>query len=114
MNFPPKGIVAIFPFGIPLANVLTLLHSSLPLQAAQIWIKKGVKPGTLECVAQTIACGVLFLLSQIKEYTTADAQFKNLSKELELQWIFELKKFIGEHIIFFFVFGLAFRKMFNR
>jgi hypothetical protein len=36
MNFPPKGIVAIFPFGIPLANVLTLLHSSLPLQAAQI------------------------------------------------------------------------------
>ena len=25
MNFPPKGIVAIFPFGIPLANVLILL-----------------------------------------------------------------------------------------
>jgi cytochrome c oxidase subunit 3 len=71
MNFPPKGIVAIFPFGIPLANVLILLYSSLPLQAAQIWIRKGVKPGTLECVAQTIACGVLFLLSQIKEYTTA-------------------------------------------
>jgi|TARA_Y100000780_G_C13455565_1_gene328843 heme/copper-type cytochrome/quinol oxidase subunit 3 len=36
MNFPPKGIVAIFPFGIPLANVLILLYSSLPLQAAQI------------------------------------------------------------------------------
>ena len=71
MNFPPKGIVAIFPFGIPLANVLILLYSSLPLQAAQIWIKKGVKSRTLECVAQTIACGVLFLYLQLKEYTTA-------------------------------------------
>jgi heme/copper-type cytochrome/quinol oxidase subunit 3 len=71
IRFPPKGLVAIFPYAIPLANVLILLYSSLPLQAAQIWINKGVKPGTLECIAQTIACGALFLISQIKEYTNA-------------------------------------------
>ena len=71
MNFPPKGIVAIFPFGIPLANVLILLYSSLPLQAAQIWIKKGVRSRTLECVAQAMGSGVLFLYLQLKEYTTA-------------------------------------------
>ena len=48
MNFPPKGIVGLLPLGIPLANVLILLYSSLPLQAAQIWIKKGVKSRTFK------------------------------------------------------------------
>ena len=71
MNFPPKGIVGLIPLGIPLANVLILLYSSLPLQAAQIWIKKGVRSRTLECVAQAIGSGVLFLYLQLKEYTTA-------------------------------------------
>ena len=71
MNFPPKGIVGLLPLGIPLANVLILLYSSLPLQAAQIWIKKGVRSRTLECVAQAIGSGVLFLYLQLKEYTTA-------------------------------------------
>ena len=71
MNFPPKGIVGLIPLGIPLANVLILLYSSLPLQAAQIWIKKGVRSRTLECVAQAMGSGVLFLYLQLKEYTTA-------------------------------------------
>ena len=71
LNYPPKGIVPIFPLGIPLANVLILLYSSLPLQAAQIWIKKGVKSRTLVCIQQTIVCGVLFLYLQLKEYTSA-------------------------------------------
>ena len=66
-----EGIVGLIPLGIPLANVLILLYSSLPLQAAQIWIKKGVRSRTLECVAQAIGSGVLFLYLQLKEYTTA-------------------------------------------
>ena len=71
MNFPPKGVVALRAIGIPLANVCILVYSSLPLQAALLWIKKGVKSRTLECMGQVIACGVLFLYLQLKEYTTA-------------------------------------------
>ena len=71
MNFPPKGIVALRAIGIPLANVCILVYSSLPLQAALLWIKKGVKSRTLECMGQVIACGVLFLYLQLKEYTSA-------------------------------------------
>jgi len=71
MNFPPKGVVALRAIGIPLANVSILVNSSLPLQAALLWIKKGVKSRTLECMGQVIACGVLFLYLQLKEYTSA-------------------------------------------
>ena len=71
MNFPPKGVVALRAIGIPLANVCILVYSSLPLQAALLWIKKGVKSRTLECMGQVIACGVLFLYLQLKEYTSA-------------------------------------------
>ena len=49
----------------------SLVYSSLPLQAALLWIKKGVKSRTLECMGQVIACGVLFLYLQLKEYTSA-------------------------------------------
>ena len=65
------GIVSIFPFGIPLANVLILLSSSLPVQTTLIFIKRGVKSSTLLNVAQTIGCTGLFLLLQLKEYTVA-------------------------------------------
>ena len=65
MNFPPKGVVALRAIGIPLANVCILVYSSLPLQAALLWIKKGVKSRTLECMGQVIACGVLFLFRMV-------------------------------------------------
>ena len=66
MNFPPKGVVALRAIGIPLANVCILVYSSLPLQAAQIWIKKGVKSRTLECVAQTNSLRCFILIFTIK------------------------------------------------
>jgi len=71
MIFPPLGILPILPFGIPLANVLILLYSSLPLQAAQIWMKRGVKSRSLQLLFQTFTCGMLFLFLQLKEYTSA-------------------------------------------
>jgi len=71
MIFPSRGIVTIFPYGIPLGNVLTLVKSSLPLQASLIWIKKGVKSIMIFSTTQTIACTGFFIAIQLKEYTTA-------------------------------------------
>ena len=65
------GLVYIFPFGIPLANCLILLSSSLSVQTTLIFIKRGVKSILLEGVAQTIGCTSLFLFLQLKEYTIA-------------------------------------------
>ena len=70
-NFPPNGALPIFPFGIPSSNVFLLLYSSLPLQAGQIWIKLTVKGRTNEALSQTVGTGLLFLVLQLKEYTTA-------------------------------------------
>ena len=71
MNMPPYGIVIIFPFGIPLANVLILLSSSLPLQAVLLWMKRGLKSRMIENLAQVVSCSCLFLWFQLKEYTFA-------------------------------------------
>ena len=71
MNFPPYGIVSIFPFGIPLANVLILLSSSLPLQAVLLWMKRGLKSRMIENLGQVVSSSGLFLWFQLKEYTFA-------------------------------------------
>lgn len=71
MIFPSRGLVTIFPYGIPLGNSLTLIKSSLPLQASLLWIKTGLKSIMIISVAQTIACTGFFIFIQLKEYTTA-------------------------------------------
>ena len=68
---PPYGIVIIFPFGIPLANVLILLSSSLPLQAVLLWMKRGLKSRIIENLGQVVSSSGLFLWLQLKEYTFA-------------------------------------------
>ena len=65
--FPPFGISFLFPFSFSLANVVLLLYSTLPLHASQIWIKRGVKSRTLECISQTISFGLVFIAVQLKE-----------------------------------------------
>ena len=70
-NFPPNGALPIFPFGIPSSNLFLLLYSSLPLQAAQIWIKVGVKGRTNEALSHALGTALLFLVLQLKEYTAA-------------------------------------------
>ena len=67
MNFPPLGIVAITPLGYSLTMVLLLLYSSLPLHAALIWIKKGVKSRTTEGISHTAGLGIAFIGFQLKE-----------------------------------------------
>ena len=68
MNFPPYGIINIYPFGIPLANVLILFCSTLPLQALLLLIKMGLKSRIIENQSQLISSCGLFLWLQLKEY----------------------------------------------
>jgi len=71
MIFPSRGVVTIFPIGIPLANVLILILCSFPLQASLIWIKKGIKSTIVKTTLQGIGCSGFFIIYQLKEYSTA-------------------------------------------
>ena len=80
INFPPLSITALFPFSLPWVNVLTLIYSSMPLQAAQIWLKKGANSRTLDCLSQTLYSSGVFLYLQLIEYsaglfTISDSMF---------------------------------------
>ena len=55
-------------FAIPYSNVIILLFSSLPIQGASIFYKIGLFNYSIEQLSQTILCGIVFLILQIKEF----------------------------------------------
>ena len=55
-------------FAIPLSNVFILWFSSLPIQAAQIFLKIGFFINTIEGLSQSFCCGFLFIILQCKEF----------------------------------------------
>ena len=57
-----------YSFSIPFSNLLILIFSSVPIQAAQIFLKIGFLILTMEGLGQSICCGLLFLILQCKEF----------------------------------------------
>ena len=57
-----------FSFSISYSNLIILLFSSLPIQSALIFYKVGLFIGIIEELGQTISCGIVFLVLQIKEF----------------------------------------------
>ena len=57
-----------YSFAIPFSNLLILLFSSLPIQAAQIFLKIGFLINTIEGLGQSLCCGFLFIILQCKEF----------------------------------------------
>jgi cytochrome c oxidase subunit 3 len=55
-------------FSIPVSNLFILCFSSLPIQAAQIFVKIGFLILTIEGLGQSVCCGFLFLILQFKEF----------------------------------------------
>ena len=55
-------------FAIPYSNVILLLFSSLPIQSASIFYKIGLFNLSIEQLSQTISCGIVFLILQMKEF----------------------------------------------
>ena len=64
-SFP---LLSCYSFSIPFSNPLILLCSSLPIQAAQIFIKIGIKNSTIEGLGQSITRAYLFIIPQCKEW----------------------------------------------
>jgi cytochrome c oxidase subunit 3 len=64
-SFP---LLSCYSFSIPFSNLLILLCSSLPIQAAQIFIKIGFKYNTIEGLGQSITCAYIFIILQCKEW----------------------------------------------
>jgi hypothetical protein len=64
-SFP---LLSCYSFSIPFSNLLISLCSSLPIQAAQIFIKIGFKYNTIEGLGQSITCAYIFIILQCKEW----------------------------------------------
>jgi len=61
-------LLSCYSFSLPYSNLLILLFSSLPIQSACIFYKVGLFIGCIEQLGQTISCGIVFLVLQIKEF----------------------------------------------
>ena len=61
-------LLSSFVFAIPYTNVIVLLFSSLPIQATIIFYKVGLFYCCIEQLGQTVSCGTVFLVLQLKEF----------------------------------------------
>jgi len=61
-------LLSSYSFAIPYCNLLILIYSSLPIQSASICYKVGLFMISIEQLGQTISCGIVFLVLQIKEF----------------------------------------------
>ena len=64
-SFP---LLSSYSFSIPFSNLCILLFSSLPLQSGQIFIKIGFLNNTIESIGQSLSCGLLSIILQLKEF----------------------------------------------
>jgi len=64
-SFP---LLSSYSYSIPFSNLCILLFSSLPLQSTQIFIKIGFLNKTIESIGQSLSCGILFIILQLKEF----------------------------------------------
>ena len=71
---PTHGIPPRYPllsncsFAIPVSNLFILCFSSVPIQAAQIFIKIGFPILTIEGLGQSVRCGFSSIILQRKEF----------------------------------------------
>jgi len=61
-------LLSSYSFAIPYSNVIILVFSSLPIQSALILYKVGLFMCCIEFLSQTISCGIVFMILQIKEF----------------------------------------------
>jgi heme/copper-type cytochrome/quinol oxidase subunit 3 len=67
-SFP---LLSSYSFAIPFSNLLILLFSSLPIQAAQLFYKVGMLTQVIDGIGQSVCCGLLFILLQCKEFANS-------------------------------------------
>ena len=62
------SLITNYSFSIPYSNLFILLFSSLPIQSSIIFYKVGFIIDSIEQLSQTMSCGLVFLVLQIKEF----------------------------------------------
>lgn len=69
--WPPKGIDAFDPFGLPFLNTLILLSSGVTVTWAHHAIRAGLRNDAIIALTATVALGLLFTTLQYHEYSEA-------------------------------------------
>ena len=64
----PYPLLPSYSFAIPVSNPFIPPFSSIPIQAAQIFVKLGLVVLTIEGVGQSVCCGFSFIILQCKEF----------------------------------------------
>ena len=70
LTWPPTGITALNPFGVPLLNTVILLTSGLTVTACHHYILSGVFKKANIYLTITVRLGIYFLILQGVEYNT--------------------------------------------
>jgi len=94
--WPPKGIVSLDAWGLPLWNTIILLSSGVTITCAHRAILSGERAATINGILATVAYGVVFTFVQAYEYNIApfsinDGVFGSL--------FFVLTGFHGIHVL---------------
>ena len=69
--WPPKGILALDPWGLPLWNTVILLSSGVTITCAHRAILSGERTSTINGILATVAYGAVFTAVQGYEYNVA-------------------------------------------
>jgi len=94
--WPPKGLVVLNPFAIPLLNTLILLTSGATVTFAHYSLQAQNRVNTIAALAITVILAFVFTLFQISEYIAAPF---NLSDGIYASTFFLATGFHGLHVI---------------
>jgi len=94
--WPPKGIVAIDPWRLPLINTIILVSSSFVVSRAHHALVEARRPAFLGLLALTVVMGLLFVSIQAYEYAHAPFSFAH---SIYGATFFMATGFHGAHVI---------------
>lgn len=94
--WPPKGIIPIEPWGVPLLNTFILLSSGATITWAHHTIIEGNKEEAIKALGITILLAIIFTLFQFIEYKKA---YFNISSGIYGTTFYMATGFHGFHVI---------------
>jgi heme/copper-type cytochrome/quinol oxidase subunit 3 len=94
--WPPKGIIAINPWHVPLLNTIVLVTSGAYITWSHYALLAGVRKDAIEALAYTIGLAIFFTFLQYYEYSVAPF---NISDSVYGSVFYMLTGLHGSHVI---------------